>query len=29
LGVDVDVTTRDGLHPMLRTNIEQSAIRVF
>jgi predicted nucleotidyltransferase len=29
LGVDVDVTTRDGLHPMLRGNIEQSAIRVF
>jgi predicted nucleotidyltransferase len=29
LGVDVDVTTRDGLHPMLRTDIEQSAIRVF
>jgi predicted nucleotidyltransferase len=29
LGVDVDVTTRDGLHPMLRTEIEQSAIRVF
>ena len=29
LGVDVDITTRDGLHPMLRTDIEQSAIRVF
>jgi predicted nucleotidyltransferase len=29
LGIDVDVTTRDGLHPMLRTDIEQSAIRVF
>jgi len=29
LGVDVDVTTRDGLHPMLRSDIEQSAIRVF
>jgi uncharacterized protein len=29
LGVDVDVTTRDGLHPMLRGDIEQSAIRVF
>jgi len=25
----VDITTRDGLHPMLRTDIEQSAIRVF
>ena len=29
LGVDVDITTRDGLHPMLRDDIEQSAIRVF
>jgi uncharacterized protein len=29
LGVDVDVTTRDGLHPMLRSTIEQSAVRVF
>jgi predicted nucleotidyltransferase len=29
LGVDVDVTTRDGLHPMLRADIEQSAVRVF
>jgi len=29
LGVDVDITTRDGLHPMLRDVIEQSAIRVF
>jgi len=29
LGVDVDVTTRDSLHPMLRKNIEQSAVRVF
>jgi len=29
LGVDVDVTTRDGLHPMLRSEIEQSAVRVF
>ena len=29
LGVDVDITTRDGLHPMLRSDIEQSAIRVF
>ena len=25
----VDVTTRDGLHPMLRDEIERSAIRVF
>jgi uncharacterized protein len=29
LGVDVDITTRDGLHPMLRSDIELSAIRVF
>jgi predicted nucleotidyltransferase len=29
LGVDVDVTTRDSLHPMLRNDIEQSAVRVF
>jgi predicted nucleotidyltransferase len=29
LAVEVDVTTRSSLHPMLRTDIEQSAIRVF
>lgn len=29
LGVPVDVTTRDSLHPMLRDDIEQSAVRVF
>jgi len=29
LGVGVDITTRDGLHPMLRADIEQSALRVF
>ncbi len=29
LGVEVDVTTRDSLHPLLRTEIEQSAVRVF
>ena len=29
LGVNVDVTTRDSLHPMLRADIEHSAIRVF
>lgn len=29
LGIDVDITTRDGLHPMLRGVIEQSAIRIF
>jgi predicted nucleotidyltransferase len=29
LAVPVDVTTRDGLHPMLRGEIERTAIRVF
>ena len=29
LGVEIDVTTRDSLHPMLRKDIEQSAVRVF
>jgi uncharacterized protein len=29
LGVEVDVTTRDSLHPLLRDHIEQSAVRVF
>ena len=29
LDVEVDVTTRDSLHPMLKADIEQSAIRVF
>jgi hypothetical protein len=29
LGMEVDVTTRDSLHPMLRADIEASAIRVF
>jgi len=29
LRVSVDVTTRDGLHPVLRRDIEQSAVRVF
>jgi predicted nucleotidyltransferase len=29
LGIPVDVTTRDGLHPRLRDKIEQEAIRVF
>jgi uncharacterized protein len=29
LATDVDVTTRSSLHPMLRAEIEQSAIRVF
>jgi uncharacterized protein len=29
LGIHVDMTTRDSLHPMLRADIEQSAVRVF
>lgn len=29
LHLPVDVTTRDGLHPMLRDDIERAAIRVF
>ncbi len=29
LGSRVDIATRDGLHPRLRTRIEQSAIRIF
>ena len=29
LGIAVDVTTRDSLHPMLKEDIEQSALRVF
>jgi uncharacterized protein len=29
LGVEIDLTTRDSLHPMLHNGIEQSAVRVF
>ncbi len=29
LGVDVDLTTREGLHPLLRKQIEAEATRVF
>ncbi len=29
LSVKVDLTTRSSLHPMLRADIEQSAVRVF
>jgi predicted nucleotidyltransferase len=29
LDLPVDVTTRDGLHPMLKGDIEKTAIRVF
>ncbi len=29
LHAEVDITTRDGLHPMLREDIEKTALRVF
>jgi predicted nucleotidyltransferase len=29
LALPVDLTTRDGLHPMLRADIEKTATRVF
>lgn len=29
LAMEIDITTRNSLHPMLRADIEQSAIRVF
>jgi len=29
LGIEVDITTRDGLHPMLQAEIERSAMRIF
>lgn len=29
LGIDVDLTTRSGLHPLIRKKIEAEAIRVF
>lgn len=29
LGVKVDLGNRTGLHPVLRAEIEQSAIRIF
>ena len=29
LGLDVSVTTRNSLHPMMKDNIEREAIRVF
>ncbi len=29
LKLPVDVTTRDGLHPMLKAEIERTAVRVF
>ena len=29
LGVSVDITTRDSLHPALRERIETSALRIF
>jgi predicted nucleotidyltransferase len=29
LQMPIDITTRDGLHPMLRSKIERTSIRVF
>jgi predicted nucleotidyltransferase len=29
LGIEVHITTRDSLHPMMRAGIEKEAIRVF
>jgi uncharacterized protein len=29
LGIEVDLTTSDGIHPRLRPTITQSAIRIF
>jgi uncharacterized protein len=29
LSIAIDLTTRNSLHPMLRANIERSALRVF
>jgi uncharacterized protein len=29
LALPIDLTTRDGLHPMLKADIEQAATRVF
>jgi uncharacterized protein len=29
LGIEADVTTRGGLHPLMKDDIERSAVRVF
>jgi predicted nucleotidyltransferase len=29
LGVEVDLTTREGLHPLIRKQVEAEAMRVF
>ncbi len=29
MSTEVDITTRDSLHPMLKADIERSAVRVF
>ncbi|MGB3831648.1 MAG: nucleotidyltransferase domain-containing protein [Mesorhizobium sp.] len=29
MAAEIDITTRDSLHPLLKDEIEQSAIRVF
>lgn len=29
MSAEIDITTRDSLHPMLKDDIERSAVRVF
>ena len=29
MSAEIDITTRDSLHPMLKADIERSAVRVF
>jgi predicted nucleotidyltransferase len=29
MSTEIDITTRDSLHPMLKAEIEQSAVRIF
>lgn len=29
MSTEIDITTRDSLHPMLKADIERSAVRVF
>ncbi|TIL75178.1 MAG: DNA polymerase III subunit beta, partial [Mesorhizobium sp.] len=29
MSTEIDITTRDSLHPMLKAEIERSAVRVF
>ncbi|WP_348641105.1 hypothetical protein [Mesorhizobium sp. B2-4-16] len=29
MSAEIDITTRDSLHPMLKADIERSAVRIF